>query len=41
VAEALAAFYTVNFNREISFYNIILKKDALQIVSAVKIESKN
>lgn len=40
VAKALAALYAVNFCREMNFYDILMEGDALQIVSAVKMESK-
>jgi len=36
VAEALAAVHTVEFCREIGFFDIMLEGDALQIVNAVK-----
>jgi hypothetical protein len=36
VAEALAGFYAVEFSRDMSFFDIFLEGDALQIVSAVK-----
>lgn len=41
VVEALVALCTVKFCKEMSFYDIILEEDALQIATAVKLKSKN
>jgi hypothetical protein len=41
VAKALAAVDAMEFSREMCFYDILLKVDALQIVIAVKLEGRN
>lgn len=41
VEEALAAFYAVEFSKKMGFYDMIFEGNALQVVNAVKAESKN
>jgi ribonuclease HI len=40
-AEGLAAFYAVEFSRDMCFNDIILEGDALQIVAAVQTDSQH